>query len=528
MRPVARKLRMQAGFTLVEMLAALLVLSLMTGLVASGVSAGTRMYQQERFESQAQVLAGTINSTLADPVRFMQKTGSTCTMSYEGNLISFPANGTPLQVDGDGHLYLQGSESGSNQVKLLNAGIYDACKVESLDSQLKSEPNADGTTAYVFEGSYTIAGPNGFSKDFTFAIVPQFGVSRGNTASSGSGGSGSGGAGTIVDKAPLDVQLSAARSELAAGTDKPDSAKSALQTAIDAAQAVYENTNAAQDDVNSQVLALIAARAAFANASSASVNYDSLGVLLGEVGQIDSRMGDAATALQRAYSDASALYDNKSATGQEEVDAQYAALQNALNTYRGVRYTADLAQAIENANSAKQTERVDANGVTTWLNSALSNARAAVNNPTGYPQSQIDTYTADLQNATAAYNALEKKSSGGGGEVVAPTAGQAASQADLDKSTYGASWGSGSWTWKNMNTFDNPAVTFLALENNGGTQVRLIYYDNKYWKPIDWNGNDTKDVFNDWASDKFVISHLGDGSYHVHGWSESCKWIAIS
>lgn len=63
-----------SGFTLVELLAALLVLTLLTSVVAVGTSGALDVYRREQFASQAQMLSGTVDSSLADPFRFMTST----------------------------------------------------------------------------------------------------------------------------------------------------------------------------------------------------------------------------------------------------------------------------------------------------------------------------------------------------------------------------------------------------------------------------------------------------------------------
>ena len=66
------RLRSQTGFTLTEMLAALLVLTLLAGVVSTGVAGAVDIYRREQFASQSQVLAGTIYNSLSTPFRFMK------------------------------------------------------------------------------------------------------------------------------------------------------------------------------------------------------------------------------------------------------------------------------------------------------------------------------------------------------------------------------------------------------------------------------------------------------------------------
>lgn len=79
MSRIHQKLRSRRGMTLTELLAALLILSLVTVGVAAGVGASLRIYRQATEASDAQMLASTLSTALMDELRYardIQDSGS--------------------------------------------------------------------------------------------------------------------------------------------------------------------------------------------------------------------------------------------------------------------------------------------------------------------------------------------------------------------------------------------------------------------------------------------------------------------
>ena len=85
------KLRSRRGMTLSEVLVALLILSLVTVGVATGVSASLRVYRQATESSDAQMLASTLSTALMDELRYardIQADGSFTSDTFgEGSLV---------------------------------------------------------------------------------------------------------------------------------------------------------------------------------------------------------------------------------------------------------------------------------------------------------------------------------------------------------------------------------------------------------------------------------------------------------
>lgn len=169
--------RGRAGFTLAETLAALAVMVVLSGLVLMGVNAAVRIYHQENFSSQAQILSDTANTALSDAYRyitFTEQDGTVVsTVSYLGSTVNGDADGVALVADG-GRFYLRGADG--SQVRLLNAGAYGGCSV-SVDSF--------SCTSDLVQGTYTVtddADPSlTRSFSFTFAPLGNVGKDKGTT-----------------------------------------------------------------------------------------------------------------------------------------------------------------------------------------------------------------------------------------------------------------------------------------------------------------------------------------------------------
>lgn len=146
-------LRSNSGFTLVEMLASIAVLALLTGLIAMGVSVGIKVYQQSTFVSESAVLEETIDNAMGDPFRYMQctttTTSGTTETTYrivyrdddkEGKIVSTAPLLDAYDPDtgqlGSGMLYLRDSTkdggSANPGLKILNESAYTDCYVTDV------------------------------------------------------------------------------------------------------------------------------------------------------------------------------------------------------------------------------------------------------------------------------------------------------------------------------------------------------------------------------------------------------------
>ena len=112
---IKKKLRTRRGFTLTEMLCAIVVLILLSGLVAVGVRLGARALEKSVVDSEFEVLCTTLRSVVNDELRYA---GS---VDLTGDEIAFSSQnyGGPFSfsVNEDGQVTLGGN-------KLLSSKSY--------------------------------------------------------------------------------------------------------------------------------------------------------------------------------------------------------------------------------------------------------------------------------------------------------------------------------------------------------------------------------------------------------------------
>lgn len=175
--------RGHAGMTLVETLAAVVMIALLTGVVAAGVTAAVHIRTQSAFASESQLVSDTINAALSDVLRYaddVETDGSGNVTAYTN--AGYGVRGGTLCVgtgDGDrGMIYLNNSGS-SGSILLLSGPSYSGLLVvpDAFD------PTADSVGAAfdlrysggVFSGSYRLYDPvSGLLSDtveFTFRAL---------------------------------------------------------------------------------------------------------------------------------------------------------------------------------------------------------------------------------------------------------------------------------------------------------------------------------------------------------------------
>ncbi|GEM_PF-3598253 len=176
-----RILRSNSGFTLVEMLAATLVLGLLTSMVAMGVTLGMKAYQRSSFESEAQILASTLDASLSDPLRFStaQATDNNSfayQVTYRNNTITNVQLTTHEVPRADGKkVNVLAFESESGQYyDITNAGAYTNCTItEATMTFTPDEPSTiDPATTVMVKFTITSTIDSSLSKDYTFTYVP--------------------------------------------------------------------------------------------------------------------------------------------------------------------------------------------------------------------------------------------------------------------------------------------------------------------------------------------------------------------
>ncbi|MDD4844932.1 MAG: prepilin-type N-terminal cleavage/methylation domain-containing protein [Anaerotignum sp.] len=165
-----RKLCNGKGFSLFESIVALLIISLLTIGVATGVNTAASVYKKSLFLSESDVLAATVDTALSDVLRF----SSNITEQADGTVQFTNANYSVRNghfLLKDGWLYLNLTNEKMDDAEdaplaaLLNGGIYTSMKIDSYILDYK-----DG----VFSGSYVIQSKedSALEKSYEFYFRP--------------------------------------------------------------------------------------------------------------------------------------------------------------------------------------------------------------------------------------------------------------------------------------------------------------------------------------------------------------------
>lgn len=144
--------RNKQGFTLVETLAALLILSLLTAVIAMGTTTAVGIYRDSLFVSESGILRSTLNTALSDVLRyaaFAETVGEGDVSITNPNYGLF--DGRILLEDGKLRLESAASDEG-DLLWLVSDGAYTTLQLR------------DFTLAYedgLFQGSYVITDRDG-------------------------------------------------------------------------------------------------------------------------------------------------------------------------------------------------------------------------------------------------------------------------------------------------------------------------------------------------------------------------------
>ena len=174
-----KKLKKKGGFSLIEMMCALLILVLLIMAIDVGFKAGGTIYQEATFEAESATLAGILNTALGDILRYsidVRETTATEREKY-GNDVGIPEAGgtgkyyvfTSLDYGiQDAYFHVPFHESGRNMgalqmkntrnpnvVELVNTGAYPDLVIS--DFTITYSPRiAPGVEGGYFEISYKI------------------------------------------------------------------------------------------------------------------------------------------------------------------------------------------------------------------------------------------------------------------------------------------------------------------------------------------------------------------------------------
>ena len=144
-----KKLKNSRGFTMTELLCAVVVVLLLSALLVVGIRFSSSTYTNSTRMSEAQLLCSTLTANISDKLRYCGSVEE----SEEGGVskIFIQNVGDTFQVDEDGHVTLGGK-------KLLSASAYPrGLKAKEVTLTYNSNTDIFGVTIQITDGSRVLA-----------------------------------------------------------------------------------------------------------------------------------------------------------------------------------------------------------------------------------------------------------------------------------------------------------------------------------------------------------------------------------
>ena len=164
------KRRMNGGFSLIEMMCALLILVILVIGIGVSMDAGTKIYKDATFEAESATLAGILNTALGDILRYSIDVRETTTEERltHGTNVEFVFTSVDYGIQ-DAYFYIPPHMDGgymgpvqmknlrnANVVELVNTGAYPDLVVSNFRI-VYSPRSAGGVEGGYFTISYTIS-----------------------------------------------------------------------------------------------------------------------------------------------------------------------------------------------------------------------------------------------------------------------------------------------------------------------------------------------------------------------------------
>jgi prepilin-type N-terminal cleavage/methylation domain-containing protein len=162
-----KKLTKKGGFSLIEMMCALLIMVLLIMAIDVGLKAGGEIYQDATFEAESGTLAGILNTSLGDILRYSSHVKQLNAQDQMDNGLSSDVEFVFTSIDygiQDAYFYTPPHESGgymgtlqmknlrnAKTVELVNSGAYPDLVIS--DFVIKYKPR---TSPGIEGGYYTI------------------------------------------------------------------------------------------------------------------------------------------------------------------------------------------------------------------------------------------------------------------------------------------------------------------------------------------------------------------------------------
>lgn len=163
-----KKLKTSSGLTLMELLASLLVLTLLVTAMGTGMDAALGSWRDSLFHTNSAALEAIVNTTLGDLLRYARD------IRHEVDGVVFTNGEYGVQtgsfaVSEDGMLQLQNGNTGQ-MIQLLNSGVYTGLKITDFQA-VYVEPGRDGKRGGYFEITYTIQNSDASKVRFAETVV---------------------------------------------------------------------------------------------------------------------------------------------------------------------------------------------------------------------------------------------------------------------------------------------------------------------------------------------------------------------
>ena len=169
------KNRKKKGFTFVETLVALLIVSLLSAVVLTGIRSAWSVHDDALFASESEILASTINTALGDVLHYSSYDLNGSQGTSEIVRISNQNYGIlrgDIEAD-DGKIYIKVSDDeNSSRLVLISDGAYTNIRVTDFSLKYMSHSQSADYPEGTFYGSYTLEGAGGQTKEITYAFQP--------------------------------------------------------------------------------------------------------------------------------------------------------------------------------------------------------------------------------------------------------------------------------------------------------------------------------------------------------------------
>lgn len=143
-----RKLTARKGFTLIEMMACVLTLIMITLICTTGLNMAMKSYNESVFESGSQMLESMISTSVGDVLRYSSDVKEDVPGVVTFDNAAFGVDDGRFVLDTDGHVLLE--KNATQQVLLIGTGVY-------IDSMYIADFTLDyDDSTQVYTGGYKI------------------------------------------------------------------------------------------------------------------------------------------------------------------------------------------------------------------------------------------------------------------------------------------------------------------------------------------------------------------------------------